>query len=158
MKCLNCHRPLLNVQESHFFRRLTYDVCDGCGGMWLDRGELDKIAFQTPGSVEASSVNMLHEELKIAPHPYEPFPPKCLHCTDQTMVKMHFMGEARILLDYCEKCGGLWVDGGELTKINQYIHWFDSKAKPSKFGRFLHHAHSSFFHRIDIASGFEKQE
>ena len=74
------------------------------------------------------------------------------------MIKMHFMGEARILLDYCEKCGGIWVDGGELTKINQYIHWFDKKAQPSKFARFLHHAHGSFFHRIDVLSPNEEEE
>lgn len=158
MLCLNCQHPLLNVKESHFFRQMTYDVCDKCGGMWLDKGELDKIAAQTPGSIEVCSVEMLHEELKITPHAYEPFPPKCLRCPKQTMVKMHFMGEARLLLDYCEKCGGIWVDGGELTKINQYIQWFDKKAKPSKFGRFLHHAHSTFFHRIDITNPFEKEE
>ncbi len=74
------------------------------------------------------------------------------------MVKMHFMGESRILLDYCEKCGGIWIDGGELTKINQHIKWFDKKYKPSKFGRFLFHAHSTFFHRIDVSSSFEKEE
>jgi Zn-finger nucleic acid-binding protein len=158
MQCMNCQRPLLNIEESHFFRHLTYDTCDKCGGMWLDKGELNKIALQTPGSVEACSVETLHAELKISPHSYEPFPPKCLRCQDQAMVKMHFMGEARILLDYCDKCGGIWVDGGELTKINQYIHWFDKKAKPSKFGRFLHHAHSTFFHRIDVTAPFEQDE
>ena len=158
MRCLNCNQTLLSVRESHFFRHLTYEVCERCGGMWLDRGELDKLAYQTPGSVEVCSVEMLHEELKISRHPYQPFPPPCLRCTGQTMVKMHFMGESRILLDYCETCGGLWVDGGELAKINQYIHWFDKKAKPSKFGRFLHHAHATFFHRIDVTLPVEREE
>jgi Zn-finger nucleic acid-binding protein len=118
--------------------------------MWLNKGELDKIAFQTPGSVEIASIELLRNEMKSTAHPYKPFPPKCLHCPDHLMIKMHFMGESRILLDYCQQCGGIWVDGGELTKINQYIRWFDPKAKPSKFGRFLHHAHSTFFHRIDV--------
>ncbi len=150
MICLSCRHPLLNVQESHFFSSLIYDVCDHCGGIWLDKGELDKIAFQTPGSVELCSTEKLHEGYKEKCPPRHSFSHKCLRCTEQPMVKMHFMGEAKIQLDYCEKCGGIWVDGGELTKINHYIHWFDKKAKPSKFGRFLHHAHSSYFHRIDV--------
>src|SRR5262245_15824051 len=31
---------------------LSYDVCEKCGSLWLDRGELDKIAFrsQAPSS------------------------------------------------------------------------------------------------------------
>lgn len=158
MQCLNCHQRLLNVRESHFFSHLVYDVCDCCGGMWLDKGELDKIAAQTPGSVEFCSVESLHEKQRGAPSPYNPFPPLCLRCPETTMVKMHFMGESRILLDYCEKCGGIWVDGGELTKINQFIGWFDKKAKPSKFGRFLFHAHSTFFHRIDVVDPSAQDE
>lgn len=148
MDCLTCGHRLLNVRESHFFSHVAYDVCDQCGGMWLDRGELDKLAFQTPGSVELSSVEMAEKD--SAPTPQH-FPPSCLRCKDRKMAKMHFMGEARILLSHCDACGGLWVDGGELAKINQYIHWFDKKAKPSKFGRFLYHAHASFFHRIDVS-------
>lgn len=150
MLCIGCHQQLSTVKESHFFQHLTYQVCDQCGGLWLDRGALDKIAFQTPGSVETCSLETLREEARSMPGHYNPCPPFCLHCKNQPMTKMHFMGEARILLDYCEKCGGIWVDGGELTKINEYIRWFDKNAKPSKFGRFLKHAHGSFFHRIDV--------
>jgi Zn-finger nucleic acid-binding protein len=148
---------MFNVRESHFFSHLSYDVCSRCGGLWLDKGELDKIALQTPGSVEFCSVEKLHEEQ--ARHSRQPASssPHCLRCPDQSLTKMHFMGEARILLDFCEKCQGVWVDGGELTKINQYIKWFDKNAKPSKFGRFLFHAHSTFFHRIDIGVPFEKE-
>lgn len=157
MKCLSCHHPLVNVQESHFFRHLTYDVCNTCGGMWLDRGELDKIALQTPGSVEQSSLYEMREEEDKKSLP-RTLSVRCLRCPNQMMIKMHFMGESRILLDTCENCGGLWVDGGELTKINQIIKKFDKKAKPSNFGRFLQHAHSSFFHRIDVVAPFECQE
>jgi Zn-finger nucleic acid-binding protein len=26
----------MSVQESHFFKRIVYDVCEECGGLWLD--------------------------------------------------------------------------------------------------------------------------
>jgi Zn-finger nucleic acid-binding protein len=125
--------------------------------MWLDRGALDKIAFQTPESIEACSVGILHEEARAPLKQYKPFPPHCLSCPNR-MTKMHFMGQSRILLDYCEQCGSIWVDGGELTKINQYIHWFDNESTPSKFGRFFHHARSTFFHRIDVTMPVEMQK
>ncbi len=141
MLCLNCHQPLSTVQENHFLEHLTYEVCGQCGGLWLDKGGLDKLAVQTSGSVEFCSVTRLHEEPHK--HHYSPFPPFCLRCSAQRMTKMHFMGETRILLDFCEACGGIWVDGGELNKINQYIKWFDKKAKPSLFGRFLKNAHGT---------------
>ena len=158
MDCLRCHQPMLIVTESHFFRHLTYDVCDRCGGLWLDRGELDKLALRTPGSVEESTLEIYREERNGGGQPYQPFPPPCPRCHAASMLKMHFMGEARILMDYCEQCGGLWVEGGQLTKINQHIRWFDKKARPSPFGRFLRHAHSTFFHRIDVEHSIEREQ
>ena len=158
MDCLRCHQRMLIVTESHFFRHLVYDVCDRCGGLWLDRGELDKLAFQTPGSIEKSSVEIFRDESHTDARPYPAFPPGCPRCRGPAMSKMHFMGEARILIDYCERCGGLWVDGGQLNKINQHIRWFDKKARPSPFGRFLRHAHSTYFHRIDVSPPFEREQ
>lgn len=158
MLCLNCHTKLLNIEETHFFKHLIYDVCNRCDGLWLDKGELDKISYQTPGSVEFCSIDMhLANATKTSGNKTSQSL-HCLRCSNQPLVKLHFMGESRILLDFCEKCNGMWVDGGELTKINQCIQWFDKKAKPSKFGRFLYHAHSSFFHRIDVNSSFEKEK
>jgi Zn-finger nucleic acid-binding protein len=34
---------------------LSYDSCGTCGSLWLDAGELDKMAFQVEGSIEYSS-------------------------------------------------------------------------------------------------------
>ena len=45
--------------------KLSYDVCEKCGSLWLDRGELDKMAFQVAGSIEFCS----EEEADIAARP-----------------------------------------------------------------------------------------
>lgn len=145
MLCVSCQRPLVTIVETDLMNRLVYDLCDNCGGMWLDKGELDKMALRTPGSVEASSVEEMREEWATG-QPYQPFPPFCPRCRSVRMVKMHFMGEARILLDYCARCGGIWVDGGKLTKINQCIRAIDPKAKPSRFGQ----TRSRLLHRVRV--------
>ena len=44
---------------------LSYDVCEKCGGLWLDRGELYKMAFQVAGSIEVCS----EQEAGIAGRP-----------------------------------------------------------------------------------------
>ena len=145
MLCVSCHHIMTTIVETHLLNRLVYDLCDQCGGMWLDKGELDKIAMQTPGSVEASSIEEMREEGNVEKS-YQPFPPNCPRCRETRMMKMHFMGEARILLDHCARCGGIWVDGGKLTKINQVIQRIDPHAKPSRFGR----AKSSLLHRVHV--------
>jgi len=39
MKCPNCHETLLMSQRN----QVEIDYCPNCRGVWLDRGELDKI-------------------------------------------------------------------------------------------------------------------
>ena len=42
MKCPNCNETLL-ITERH---QVEIDYCPSCRGIWLDRGELDKIIAQ----------------------------------------------------------------------------------------------------------------
>ena len=154
MQCLNCEAKLLNVRETHLFSRVAYDICERCGGMWLDHGELDKITLQTPGSVEyASAVSLeeLEEKARTDPKLQSRLRSKrrCLRGDPEPLVKMPFMENPKILLDYCRACGGIWLDPGELEQINDYIRWFDKEAEPSPFGRFLKHVQSTFWHKIE---------
>ena len=155
MKCLGCSNRLVTVREETLFDQLTYDVCERCGGLWLDKGELDKITVQTPGSVEFCTTEALRES--GAGGVDEPVLQKrlrharsCRRCPGRPLTKMHFMGDSKILMDYCTNCGGMWLDGGELERVNEYIRWFDKKAKPSKFDHFLRHMHGTYWHKIDV--------
>ena len=38
------------------------------------------------------------------------------------MKKVNFLDFSNIVLDYCENCGGFWLDKGELSKMEDYIH------------------------------------
>ena len=39
MKCLRCQNPLRKRSRDG----IEIDICANCGGVWLDRGELEKI-------------------------------------------------------------------------------------------------------------------
>ena len=65
MRCLNCNAEMTNYDVVIKSAELSYDVCEKCGGLWLDRGELDKMAFQVAGSIEFCS----EQEAGIAGRP-----------------------------------------------------------------------------------------
>ncbi|MHC4789539.1 MAG: zf-TFIIB domain-containing protein, partial [Planctomycetota bacterium] len=88
---------------------VLYDICEACGSLWLDAGELDKIASPVPGSVEYSSqewTEAVGEGTK-----------ECPRCTNMFLDKVAFIGYSDIVLDRCDNCGGFWLDGGELELV-----------------------------------------
>lgn len=91
-------------------------TCERCGGLFLHRGELNKIAEPTAGDLEFSTVHddpLRHEDAWG--------PTACPDCRDQTMKKVDFNIYTDIILDYCEGCGGFWLDGRELDRINEEV-------------------------------------
>lgn len=51
MKCPNCNETLL-MTERH---RIEIDYCPNCRGIWLDKGELDKLLEQASNNMDNSS-------------------------------------------------------------------------------------------------------
>lgn len=46
MRCPKCGAPL----KERSFQKIAVDQCTGCGGIWLDPGELEQIAKKDDGS------------------------------------------------------------------------------------------------------------
>jgi Zn-finger nucleic acid-binding protein len=38
------------------------------------------------------------------------------------MQKVEFLVYTGIVLDHCRSCGGFWLDGKELERINEFVH------------------------------------
>jgi len=112
MRCPRCQRALLP--------RAVHDVevngCDGCGGLFVRRGELNRVAEPTDGDLEFSTLDhesFQHEDLNP--------PTDCLECPGSRMHKVEFNIYTGIILDHCERCGGFWLDGPELERINAEV-------------------------------------
>ncbi|MGC2417163.1 MAG: zf-TFIIB domain-containing protein, partial [Candidatus Acidiferrales bacterium] len=113
MNCLNCGTEMTNNEVITKKDRISYDMCEKCGSLWLDKGELDKMAFTVEGSIEycESEKDSLPEQQAK----------KCPRCDDSTLAKVKFLECDDIFLHYCRNCGGFWLDGGELNLIDQTL-------------------------------------
>lgn len=113
MRCLNCQTEMTNYDVVTKNAELSYDVCEKCGSLWFDRGELDKMAFQVTGSIEFCS----EEEAKIV----EKASKNCPRCLESQVTPVRFLGCTDIILNHCGNCFGFWLDGGELNLIDREL-------------------------------------
>ncbi len=140
MRCLNCNAEMVNYDVTTEKSELSYDVCEKCGSLWLDAGELDKMAFQVTGSIEFCS----EEEDKALGKDQR----KCPRCENFNLSRVKFLGETDIVLEHCKNCGGFWLDGGELNLVDREL----TKIMPVSghgFSDFVNNVHVPFwFKRI----------
>lgn len=106
MDCPVCKDAMVTLELDE----VEVDYCLGCGGIWLDAGELEMLL---DGSDKA-------KELLDSFAPAEGCgekPRKCPICLKK-MQKIHAGAEdAKQLIDRCKKGDGLWFDKGELQDI-----------------------------------------
>jgi Zn-finger nucleic acid-binding protein len=113
MLCLNCGAEMMNNEVLTKHGQISYNACEHCGSLWLDAGELDKMAFRVEGSIENCS-----EDNDDTP---ETQPKKCPRCDDFDLDRVRFLKYSDIILHHCRNCGGFWLDGGELNLINKEL-------------------------------------
>ena len=69
MKCPVCKTTDLLMTER---RSIEIDYCPACRGVWLDRGELDKLIAQDAGAVDAPAASRAgRDEHRDREHSYE---------------------------------------------------------------------------------------
>lgn len=111
MKCPACKGPLREKGAGG----MTLDVCyGGCGGIWFDSTELER--------VDARAATTLHMVWQ-APHKKVVLtePRICPRCPDQILDRRWFSIAEKVEIDQCPKCGGIWLDAGEFTRICEEI-------------------------------------
>jgi len=90
--------------------------------MFLDRGDLNRVAGPTDGDLEFSTLegeSYRHEDV------YGPMTcPRCGRPTEKVEFNIH----TDIILDHCGACGGFWLDGPELDRIHGEVHRLNEEA------------------------------
>lgn len=138
MKCLSCESEMMNTQVRTKDDLISYDMCEKCGSLWLDAGELDKMAFQVEGSIEYCSQEGM-EESKTEKL-------KCPRCKDFNLDRVRFLNQTDIILRHCRNCGGFWLDGGELDLIDKEL----AKIMPVSgkgFSEFVNNVHVPYWYK-----------
>ncbi len=91
---------------------LEVDQCFVCGGVWFDRGELDKYTTEKTTIIDAPSVG------KDLDEKFDKKEGKCPKCSVM-MKKTPYEKEPSITIDVCEKCGGIWLDSTEIDRVER---------------------------------------
>lgn len=135
---LNCDRLIAGVRSCEVARTcpdcstamkseaafgVQYDVCPQCAGVWFDADELRTLMANNPMAPE-----MIDDEEKPAVQQQQHGPSSllCPVC-QEPLQHYHYLYNSPIMLQICEKCGGLWVQHGELTQIE---HWLQQATGP----------------------------
>lgn len=108
MDCPKCSQASLSTEEAD---GLQVDVCSGCGGIWFDRGELHK-ALQMDGcAIAAFCDEVVDPDVNFEPG-------DCPSCgAGTTLLRVQSARNRDVTVDYCGRCRGLWLDGGEFVQI-----------------------------------------
>ena len=94
---------------------ITVDVCDGgCGGIWFDHDELQKVDEQSESAGEA--LLDVRRDPAVVVDPAKRY--GCPRCTDGVVLMRHFWSVKRATtIDECPECEGVFLDAGELASI-----------------------------------------
>ena len=110
--CPRCAVPLSHLRIGG----IDTDVCEHCGGVWLDRLELARL--EDPGNAFGDA---------LVAH-LSQFPPalidhsRRLRCPRHPSVVMRRRAHSPanpVEIDECPECGGVWLDTDELAAIRR---------------------------------------
>lgn len=106
MKC-----PACNSQTKVFtVNNIQLDACHlGCGGIWFDNHELKKFDEAHEPSLNLEIVPKTIEK-NIQPY-------SCPKCSGIKLFKRFSSVKRKVEVDECAKCGGVWLDTGEISDI-----------------------------------------
>ncbi len=116
MKCPACGADM----RTAVIGGVEIDICPQCSGIWFDEGELGKLADMDVKAFEGvSEVLKPPEEAPKGQVPgiSERLCPRC----GVRLFSHRYGGNSDIIIDSCDNCGGVFLDGGEFMKILRYL-------------------------------------
>jgi Zn-finger nucleic acid-binding protein len=102
--CLKCTSVLDKARVDD----IEVDLCPACGGLWLDHGELERVARKMASEIERlRRMLATHSGPPAVPSEVQGSCPAC-----QGEVFETTLGAIRI--DFCKRCKGVFLDRGEI--------------------------------------------
>jgi uncharacterized protein len=99
---------------------VAVDRCPTCEGVWLDPGELQTLQENSDiPSADLDDVDVIADAYEMARQNARPGI-ACPRCA-QALEAAEYAYCSRILIDRCTKCGGIWLDAGELEALQKFF-------------------------------------
>ena len=109
MKCLSCDTGQLSTVR---VGEISVEQCARCGGMWLERGELERLRDEKDDDVRWIPLDLWEEAKGVTGRVSGR---ECPNGHGPT-VTLNWAGSG-LELDVCRVCGGVWLDAGELERM-----------------------------------------
>lgn len=98
------------------------EVCPTCGGMWLEKGELEGIEE----TIEHDYADELARMPDLGYNAYQLVQQKAgrtLHCPtcEIEMEKREYARCSQVMIDVCPSCHGIWLDKGEVEALEVFF-------------------------------------
>ncbi|MBN1342063.1 MAG: zf-TFIIB domain-containing protein [Phycisphaerae bacterium] len=122
-RCPKCKTPTTRVE----YEGANVRICGECGGYWVTQLALKAIANRRDVQF-SEAVKQRFIELADASNSTETL--VCMTC-GKHMIKERFKDWDDIIVDHCPKCRGIWLDPGELEKIQIYWEYFQDHPEKS---------------------------
>lgn len=106
MDCPACKNAMITLELAD----VEIDHCVGCGGIWLDAGELE-LLMEDPGKAE-ELLGSFREDPGATEEPR-----KCPICRKKMAKVNAGPSEPVLRIDRCRRGHGLWFDRGELEEV-----------------------------------------
>ena len=112
LRCPRCSVSLVHLMIGG----VEVDVCEACGGLWLDRLELSR--FEHPEDVfgDALMAHLSQFPVEIVDRSIRL---RCPRHPAVVMMRRAFSRSVPTQIDECPQCGGLWLDADELARIRR---------------------------------------
>ncbi len=107
--------------KSESYEGVTIDVCPHCGGVWLDQGELEQLQANQDDDfrgLPTSVMDTVSAAVELGKAASEA-PRRCVTCADP-LIKKEYGFASQVMIDQCPKGHGMWLDKGELARLEMY--------------------------------------
>lgn len=94
------------------------DVCEDCGGLWLDRQELARFEQPSDAFGDALVAHLRQFPAALLDHSVRL---RCPRHPGTVMLRRRYSQRIAVEIDECPECGGLWLDADELGAIRDGI-------------------------------------
>lgn len=125
MKCPACGHEMTEMRVHD----IDVDVCQGgCGGLWFDWLELKKVDEEHE-AVGADLLDVKRDETVVVDQSAQR---ECPRCEGIIMMRHYTSVKREVEVDECAKCGGYFLDYGELNGLRDEYDTDEERAEAAQ--------------------------
>ena len=124
MQCPKCQQPLTGID----YQGVHIETCPQCGGDWLDAGQLGNIVRARQARFTKEECVAVAQAAKITGTKLTTLDRHltCPQCGGTTH-PVNYGDDTGLIIDECAGCNGVWLDKGELDKIEELVEGWDDE-------------------------------